>query len=586
MSKNKDKPSGNGWLLYKRLLKYIKPLWLALVLASIGNVIYAATDGMSAYLFKPIIDKGFVDKDYHFVAFLPLIIIGLFVARGVGNFISTYFMGYFGNHIVMNFRKELFTHMMKLPAKFFDLQASGKLLAVITYNVDQITQATGNALITLVRQSFTLVFFLVVMFHSSWRLTLITFVILPPLVILITVVSRRLRKLSRRIQNSIGDIAYTAEESVIGYREVRVFNAQQQQVDSFNHNLWYNYRQRMKVIILEALSTPIILILGSTMVALVVYIALGRGHFMVSPGAFASMFAAMMMAFQPIKSLSRVNNSIQKGLAGAESVFELLDEKPEVDEGTEVLSKAKGHIQFDNVAFQYHGHQGPILQNIDFEILPGQSVALVGPSGGGKTTLVSLLARFYHPTQGKITLDGHNIEHIKIESLRDQIALVSQHVVLFDDTLFKNIAFGSHRDNVTEEQVIKAAKAANAWRFIEQLPNGLQTMIGQNGLQLSGGQRQRVAIARAILKDAPILILDEATSALDNESERLIQQALENLRKGRSTLVIAHRLSTIEKSDKIMVMEQGRIIESGDHTSLMHANGLYAQLQRSASFDT
>lgn len=582
----KDKPTpGKGFALYRRLLTYVKPLWLSLVIAALGNVIYAAMDGATAYLFKPIIDKGFVAKDYHFIAWLPLIIIGLFVLRGVGNFISTYFMGYFGARIVMNMRQELFAHMMKLPARFFDLQASGRLLAVITYNVGQITSATGSTLVTLVRQSFTLVFFLIIMFHNSWQLTLILLLIVPPLVLLIGYVSLRLRKLSRRIQNSIGDIAYTAEESLVGYREVQVFNAQKQQVDAYNHNLWYNYRQQMKVVFTEAISTPVILVIGAGMVALIVYIAIGRGHFMVSPGAFSSMFAAMIMSFQPIKSLSRVNNGIQKGLAGAESVFNLLDEKPAVDEGTQILKAVKGKVIFDHVTFAYHENHGSVLKDVSFEIPSGKTVALVGPSGGGKSTIVSLLARFYHPTEGKITIDGHNLEDIKIKSLRDQIALVSQHVVLFDDTLFNNIAFGMDRKNTTKAKVIAAAKAANAWSFIEKLPDGLNTTVGQNGLQLSGGQRQRIAIARAILKDAPILILDEATAALDNDSERAIQQALDHLRKGRSTLIIAHRLSTIEKADKILVMQQGEIVESGTHQTLMAQNGIYAQLQHSANFD-
>lgn len=583
---SQDNPSGNSWRLYKRLLTYVKPLWLALAIASVGNIIYAAMDGSTAYIFKPIIDKGFIGKDYHFIAWLPVLIIALFMIRGVGNFISTYFMGYFGNRIVLAFRKQLFTHMMKLPARFFDSQGSGKLLAVITYNVDQITQATGNALVTLIRQSFTLVFLFIVMLHSSWQLTLITLLILPVMVILVTYVSRRLRKLSRRIQNSIGDISYTAEESLIGYREVRIFNAQKQQVQSFGHNLWYNYRQQMKVIFLEALSTPFILILGSLMVALVIYIALGRGFFMVSPGAFSSMFAAMIMAFQPIKNLSRVNNSIQQGLAGAESVFKILDEPAEVDTGTEVLDKIDGHVRFDQVCFQYRDNQKPVLQDISFDIPSGKTVALVGASGSGKSTVVSLLARFYHPTAGKITLDGYDIEKIKIDSLRDQVAIVSQHVVLFDDTLYNNIAFGSQRDKIGKAAVIAAAKAAHAWEFIQALPQGLDTLIGQNGLQLSGGQRQRVAIARAILKDVPVLILDEATSALDNESERVIQTTLDALRKNRSTLVIAHRLSTVEKADDIVVMEAGKIVEKGNHASLMQRDGVYARLQKSANFDT
>ncbi len=572
-----------GWGLYKRLLGYLKPYWYAFVFAAIGNIIFAAVDSYSTYLFKPLLDKGFIDKNYHFLHILPLIIIGLFFARGIGSFLSTYFMGWMGRRLVFQFRQKLFHHMMHLPASYFDQAASGHLLAKLTYNIDQITSATGNSLTTFVRQGCFLIGLITVMFVTNWRLTLIVFVVLPIMVVLVRYVTQRFRKLSRRIQNAIGDVTNVAEESIVGYREIRIFGAQEQQISLFDKLIHYNFRQEMKIIVTDALSSPVIQFICAIVLGFVIYYAVGRGHHVMSAGSFVAMMGAMLAAFKPIRSLSQVNGDIQKGMAAAESVFDLIDAPAEVDHGTKTIGPVKGDIAFNKVSFRYDTGNEWVLKDVDFNIKQGQSVALVGPSGGGKSTIVSLLARFYQPTKGQIIIDGQNIADVKNTALRDQIAIVSQHVTLFDDTLFNNIAFGCNR-GASPEAVIEAAKAANAWGFIQELPQGLDTRIGENGLNLSGGQRQRVAIARAVLKDAPILILDEATSALDNESERMVQQALERLQKNRTTLVIAHRLSTIENADEIIVLKEGQIVECGNHKQLMQHDGLYAQLHRASAF--
>jgi subfamily B ATP-binding cassette protein MsbA len=564
---------------YKRLLGYIKPMLGALLIAFVGNTLYAAVDSYITYLIKPIINDGFVAGDHHFLAMLPLIVIGLFLVRGTAGVCSTYFMGYVSRKIVLIFRQEMFHKLMRLPASYFDLSASGKLLAKITYNVDQVTQATGDTLTTLVRQGFTVIGLIVVMFVISWKFTLITFLILPFVIFFVKYISNRFRKLSRRIQNGMGDVVHLAEESVVGYREVKIFGAEQQQNSYFDKAVTYNFIQEMKMNLTNALNSPVIQFLCSLMLALVIYLSVGRNAHIISAGSFVAFFTAMGSALKPVRDLSQINNNISRGVTAAESIFELLDEPDEINTGTQVLDKVKGELEINNVSFKYRPEAEWALKNIKLSIPAGKTVAFVGRSGSGKSSLMSLIGRFYQPTEGEILLDGVDIQALELSNLRSYIAIVSQHVTLFDNTIFHNIAFGLRNDANTEE-VIQACKAAHAWEFIQNLPQGLETRVGENGLNLSGGQRQRVAIARAILKNAPILILDEATSALDNESERAIQQALETLKQGRTTLIVAHRLSTIENSDMIVVMEQGRIMETGTHDSLMKSQGIYAQLHK------
>lgn len=568
--------------LYGRLLRYVVPFWPAILIAAFGNIICAGVDSYSTYLFKPLLDEGFIEKNAHFLSILPILIMGLFLARGIGNVVSTYFMGFVSKKIVMIFREQMFAHIMRLPAKFFDHSASAKLLSRLTYNVDQIIQATGVTFTILIQQTFFLAGLITVMFITNWRLALLIFLVLPFLVTFVRYVSLRFRTLSRRIQNAVGDVMHTAEESILAYREVKIFGGEGQQTRLFRANVHYNFVQEMKVTLTDALSSPIIQIFCSFILALVIYFAT-RPHHVMSPGSFVAMLTAMLAAFKPVRDLSQVNSSIQRGLAAAEGIFDLLDQPAEADLGTKTLQNVNGDIQLKNLNFRYLPDGPLVLKNINLHIPAGKTVAFVGKSGSGKTTLISLLGRFYDVNQGEILLEGVNIHDLKLKNLREQFAMVSQHVSLFDDTIYHNVAFGD-KENAPEEDVIKALKAAHAWEFVERLPQGLQTMVGENGFNLSGGQRQRVAIARAILKNAPILILDEATSALDNESERAVQEALEDLRKDRTILIIAHRLSTIEKADIIVVLDKGEIAEMGSHQDLLDQKGIYSQLYHLAEF--
>jgi ATP-binding cassette, subfamily B, bacterial MsbA len=567
--------------LYRRLLSYVKPYWPAFVVAAFGNIIYAAVDSYSTYLFKPILDKGFIGKDLHFLKILPLIVLGLFVCRGLGSFLSTYWMGWIGRKTVLVFRSKMFNHLLLLPSRFFDNNPTAKILAKMTYNVDQITQATSETLVTLVRQSAFVIGLLTIMFITSWRFTLLVFLIVPVVVLLVNFVSKRFRRLSMRIQNAMGDINHISEETLSAHKDVKIYGAQDYQAKSFHKVIEYNFVQQMKVILTDALNTPIIQFMGALILALIIYLAFHWPNDMMSAGSFVTLLASMLAILKPIKDLTRLNSSIQKGLAAADSIFELLDEPVEQDTGTQTLSTCKGNISFNDVGFSYASAHAPVLSHIKLDITAGQTVAFVGRSGAGKTTVVNLLARFYNPTSGQITIDGTDISNLTLSNLRSHIALVSQHVSLFDDTVAHNIAYGA-LDTATEADVIAAAKAANAWGFIQKLPEGLNTKIGEKGLSLSGGQRQRLAIARAILKNAPILILDEATSALDNDSEQKVQAALDNLKKDRTTLVVAHRLSTVQNADNIVVMDDGHIIESGTHSTLLKAKGMYAQLSKTS----
>ncbi len=574
------KDKSNGKIVYKRLLKQVMPYWPIFLITAIGNAVYSGVDSYATYLFKPLLDKGFIGKDTHFLHILPLIILGLFLLRGISGVISNYSMGWLSKRIVYLFRRQIFSKLLKLPAQYYDEISSGQLLAKITYNVDQVSQCNTDSLTVIVRQSALVIGLLVVMFTSCWQLTLIIFIIFPFVIISIHFASKRFRQVSRRIQNGMGNITQAAEESILGYREVRIFEGQKYQEKTFLKLLDYNFLQEMKLNMAYAINTPLVQMFGACALALVIYVAF-HGFIHVSAGSFVSMFSAMLLVLNPIKSLTQVNATIQRGIAAAEGIYELLDQEVEKNLGTENLSRATGKIEVKNLCFNYSRNGTQVLNNISFQIPAGKTIALVGKSGSGKTTLVSLLTRFYTPTAGQVLLDNIDTQKLTLHNVRAQISLVSQHVHLFDDTIRHNIAFGN-LESASELSIIKAAKAAHAWEFIAELPEGLDTRIGENGLKLSGGQRQRIAIARAILKDAPILILDEATSALDNESERAVKDAIENLKIGRTTLIIAHRLSTVESADQILVMDQGQIIETGTHVELMQKNGIYFQLHQAA----
>lgn len=567
--------------VYRRLLAAVMPYKFIFFMAIVGNILYGAVDSSFIYLFQPLLDEGFVAQDRQFIIWAPFIIVAIFVFRGIASFLSTYCMGWVGRRVVMNFRQQMFSHLLVLPTSFYDNSTSGEILSKITYNVEQVADACSDAFTVLVRETFTTIGLLVVMLLISWQLTCMFFFIVPVMAGIIHVISNRLRRISSNIQNSIGSVTHVVEEAIEGQRVIKAFGGQAYERSQIERVTEENNRQELKLIATSALSIPLVQFVGSIVLAGTVYMAtLTPSHGLgtsISPGGFAAFVGAMIAILRPIKLLTKVNANIQKGIAGAASIFSFLDEHAEKDSGTKQIGRLQGNIKYQDVSFCYEGsHSKQTLQHISFHVNAGETIALVGRSGSGKSTLVNLLPRFYDAS-GEISIDGINIFDMPLEALRRNISMVTQQVVLFNDTILNNIAYGMK--DASFEDVVAAAKSAHALEFIEKLPKGFHTMVGENGVRLSGGQRQRLAIARAILKRAPILILDEATSALDTESERKIQDALENLMSQSTTLVIAHRLSTVENADRIIVMDEGKILEMGTHAQLMGSQGLYSALR-------
>ena len=569
----------SGGRVYRRLLSYVWPYRYAFMLAILGNILYGIVDASLIKLLEPLLNEGFVSHNSRFLRWFPVLIIGIFIIRGLATFCSTFFMGWVGRHVVMNFRQAMFAHLLKLPTAFYDKTSSGEMLAKIIYNVEQVADASSDALTVLVRETCTALGLLGVMLSINWRLTLLFMVTTPLMAGVMHWVSRRMRMVSGRVQESIAEVTHVAEEAIEGQKVIKAFGGQAYETERFQKVTQNNRRQEMKLIATSALSIPFIQFIGSIALALTIYLAtLSSDHILktaITPGAFAAMMAALIAILKPIKQLTKVNGNIQKGIAGAASIFAFLDEKPEIDEGQHELARVKGDLNFRRVSFSY-GEEGKILKEISFDVKAGETIAIVGRSGAGKTTLVNLLPRFYE-AQGEILLDGVNVKSVPLAQLRSQIAVVSQHVTLFNDTIANNIAYGC--PTFSRAEIEAAARSAYALEFIERLPQGFESWIGENGVRLSGGQRQRLALARAILKKAPILILDEATSALDTESERQIQAVLEKLMAQCTTLVIAHRLSTIENADRILVMDKGQVVEIGSHAQLLTQEGLYASLR-------
>lgn len=566
--------------LYKRLLSYAKPYWRAFVAVVLAMVVYAATEAGVAMLMKPLMDQGFVDRDPNIIQYIPVAIIGLFLVRGLADFFTTYGLGWIARNVIKTLREQMFNKLLVLPAPFYDHSTSGQLMSKLVYDVEQVASAATDAVLTIIRDSLTIIGLLVWMFYLSGFLSLLIFFTVPFIALLVYYVSIRFRRISKNIQNSMGDVSHVSGEIIEGHREVKTFGGQSYEARRFDRVNQGNRRQQMKKIATDAVSQPLTALIAAVGMALVIYIAtLPEMLEQITVGDFISFITAMMMLLTPMKRLTKVNAKLQAGIAAAESIFKLLDEEPEVDAGQRQLQRAQGHIEYRDVSFSYNPDKGQVLSHISFSAKPGQTIAFVGHSGSGKTTLVSLLARFYNVSEGQILIDGIDINELQLADLRRQISLVNQQVVLFNDSIANNIRYGLPGD-ISEEAIIEAAQSAHAWDFIQRLPDGLHTQVGENGVLLSGGQRQRLAIARALLRDAPILILDEATSALDTEAERHIQAALENLMQQRTTLVIAHRLSTIEKADLIVVMHNGEIMETGTHSQLLSQGSHYAELHR------
>ncbi len=566
--------------VYLQLLSYTRPHWRAFVTASIAMAFFAASDTTFAWLMKPLLDGSFVKRNPTIIAIMPPAIIGLFLIRGTSGFISQYGMAHVARRVIKQLRREVFEHLLVLPTGRYDRISSGHLLSIMTYNVEQVAESSTQAVTIMIRDTLTVIGLVGLMFYLNAILTAFLVVVGPPVAVLIRYVSRRFRRYSRRIQDSMGDVTHVTEEAIEGHRVVKMFGAQGYESGHFEEVNEKNRRLQMRLAATQAASNPVIQFIAAWAVAGVVYVATLPSMLSgMSPGTFASFMGAMLGLLQPLRHLTTVNATLQRGIAAAESIFDLLAWPAEPDRGRRRLERARGEIVYDAVTFAYQRDKGPVLSDVDLQIEPGRTVAIVGRSGSGKSTLVSLLPRFYEPQRGRILLDGIPVEELRLCDLRAQISLVSQDVTLFNDTIFRNIAYGMIGE-VDETAVIQAAKLAHAWSFIRRLPRGLETEIGDNGVLLSGGQRQRLAIARALLKDAPILILDEATSALDTESERHIQAALDTLMSRRTTLVIAHRLSTIENADMIVVMHDGRVVESGSHGALLALGGHYATLYR------
>ena len=569
-----------SWKTYKRLLGYLKPYRAIGTISLIGMAIESGCLAVFVKLLRPLIDQLLAEKDPYLIFWMPIWIIGIFLLRGVGIFINDYGISYIGRNVVQTMRRDVFDAYLRLPARFFSDEHSGQQVSRITYTSEQVASASTDAVKVAVTESLTVVGMLYVMLSSSAYLTMALFVMVPAIVLIVTIVSRRYRNISRRIQGTMGSVTGTVEESVGAHREVRIYGGQTHEAGRFEEVTNYSRRLNLKVSATSAMSSATVQTAAAFALALLVYLGTRPGEIdNISPGVFISVLTAMGGMMPSLKRLTNVQSSVQRGLAACDDLFEVIDMPPEQDEGTKVLADTRGDLAFEDVRLVYPRNQYEALRGIDLHCRPGTVTALVGRSGSGKSSLVSLLPRFYEPSGGVVRLDGENYQHYTLASLRQQIAWVGQSVVLFDGTVAENIAYGELA-GADDEAIIEAARAANAMEFIEKLPKGIHTHIGQAGNMLSGGQRQRIAIARAILKNAPILVLDEATSALDTESERLIQQALQRLMRDRTTVVIAHRLSTVEGADQIAVMDQGRIVERGTHAELLAMEGHYAALHR------
>lgn len=582
-----DTQKHSGVFVYKRLLNYVRRyLWV--FLSAIGGMIVTAlADAGFVSMLKPIMDDGLVSRDPVMAKWLPMMLVGVFLLRGIGVFVDTYGMTWVARKTIYDMRQDLFQTVIHLPVRFYDHNSSASLVSKLVYDVEQVASASTSVIRVLVKDSLTVTALLCWMAYLNFKLTLILFILLPLVAVIVKMASNRFRKNSHEIQRSIKAIANTAKEAFQGHKIVKTYGGEEFECNRFETANDDNRQQAMKKAVISAINLSLILIIMGGAVAIIIKLAINPDNpQLLSAGGFVSYLGAILMMMSPVKRLAKVNETLQAGIAGADSVFTTIDEAIETQSGTKSLERAKGKVCFENVSFKYtESEHAKVLDAISMTVMPGQSIALVGASGSGKSTIVSLLLRFYESWNGTIKLDDHSIREIELKQLRSNFSIVTQDAILFDDTLRNNITYAS-TDAIDDQRLAQVCDAAHVSEFLDRLPNGLDTLIGERGTRLSGGQRQRIAIARAFYKNAPILILDEATSALDTHSERLVQQATQALKQGRTTIVIAHRLSTIENADCIYVMDQGRIVESGTNEELINKDGYYARLWQAQQLST
>ncbi len=586
MSRSDVLEPGSARRIYVRLIGYAKPYWRMFAVSTLGMVFYAATEPLFASMMKPLLDGTFIDRNPEVVKSLPLTLLGIFIVRGIAGFINTYCLQWVGRRVVADLRQEMFEHLLRSPASYFDCQSTGQILAKLTYNVENVADAATSAITTLIRDGLTVIGLVAYMLYINVMLSAIFLLVGPAMGISIRYASQLFRRHSKRIQDRVGELTHVAQEAIDGHRVVKAFGGQVRAAERFSFVNEKTRSLQMKMVATNAISVPLVQMVSAVAIAVIIYLSTMQGlREDISVGTFMSFILAMGLLLQPIKSLTGINNQLQRGIIAADSLFELIDSPAEVDTGVQTLARARGRVEIRGLTHVYDADKGPVLRDLNLMIEPGETLALVGRSGSGKSTLASLLPRFYDPQEGEILIDGIPTHDLTLASLRAQISLVTQEVVLFNDSIRNNIAYG-HPGEVDQATLEAVAEAAHALDFIRDLPDGFDTLIGDRGILLSGGQRQRLAIARAMLKDAPILVLDEATSALDTEAERHIQAALERLMSNRTTLVIAHRLSTIERADRILVLDQGQVVEMGSHADLLALDGHYARLHRMQFNDT